>query len=226
MKHQYILGVSAGFHDAAASLIRSDGQIVFAAHSERYTGIKNDKDICQALLEEFCDYEIDVMAYYERPWLKQLRRARSGEGFDVYNFTLKQVLKNQLGSWLQTSPSQMQSYNHHLSHAAAGFQTSEFDGPSGFKPLLRTRLERNATGPFFAPSARPAPQDHPSFAASRCSVSVLSASACISSVARKSYTARIRALVRNSRCTVSHRGRAGRDSPGSKGSMPGSSAIR
>ena len=126
MKHQYILGVSAGFHDAATSLIRSDGQIIFAGHSERYTGIKNDKDICQALLEEFCNYKIDVMSYYERPWLKQLRRARSGEGFDIFNLTLKQVLKNQLGSWLQIPPRQMLSYNHHLSHAAAGFQTSVF----------------------------------------------------------------------------------------------------
>jgi predicted NodU family carbamoyl transferase len=32
MKHQYTLGISAGFHDAAATLLRSDGEIVFAGH--------------------------------------------------------------------------------------------------------------------------------------------------------------------------------------------------
>ena len=93
MKHQYILGISAGFHDAAASLIRSDGEILFAAHSERYTGIKNDADLCQGLLEEFCDYHIDTIAYYERPWLKQLRGLISGQGLDVYNITTRQVIK-------------------------------------------------------------------------------------------------------------------------------------
>jgi hypothetical protein len=34
MKHQHILGLSAGFHDAAATVIRSDGEIVFL----RYAG--------------------------------------------------------------------------------------------------------------------------------------------------------------------------------------------
>jgi carbamoyltransferase len=127
MKHQYILGISAGFHDAAASLIRSDGEILFAAHSERYTGIKNDSDLCQGLLEEFCDYHIDTIAYYERPWLKQLRGLISGQGLDVYNTTTRQVIKNQMGDWLQHPPRLIKSYAHHLSHAAAGFQTSEFD---------------------------------------------------------------------------------------------------
>jgi carbamoyltransferase len=126
MKHQYILGVSAGFHDAAATLIRSDGEIVFAGHSERYSKKKNDANICLPLMEEFCDYEIDTIAYYERPWLKQLRNLVSGQGIDWKNITVGQVLKNQLGSWLQHSPRQTHTYNHHLCHAAAGFQTSPY----------------------------------------------------------------------------------------------------
>lgn len=127
MKHQYILGISAGFHDAAASLIRSDGEILFAGHSERYSKNKNDADICIELLNEFCDYEIDIIAYYERPWLKQLRNLVSGQGVDWRNMTIKQVLHNQLGSWLQHPPRSIQTYNHHLCHAAAGFQTSPYD---------------------------------------------------------------------------------------------------
>jgi predicted NodU family carbamoyl transferase len=45
MKLAYTLGISAGFHDAAATVIRSDGEIVFAGHSERYSKQKNDADI-------------------------------------------------------------------------------------------------------------------------------------------------------------------------------------
>jgi carbamoyltransferase len=79
---QYILGISGGFHDAAAAVINSQGDILFAGHAERYSKRKNDADIHPGLLAEFCDYEIDTVAYYERPWLKQLRRLRSGEGID------------------------------------------------------------------------------------------------------------------------------------------------
>ena len=127
MKHQYTLGLSAGFHDAAATLIRSDGEIVFAGHSERYSKKKNDAQISTELMTEFCDYNIDTIAYYERPWLKQLRNLVSGQGVDWSNITLRQVLQNQLGAWLQHPPEHTRTYSHHLCHAAAGFQTSSFD---------------------------------------------------------------------------------------------------
>jgi carbamoyltransferase len=126
MTHQYILGLSAGFHDAAAALVRSDGEILFAGHSERYSKKKNDADICQHLLKEFCEYPIDTIAYYERPWLKQMRNLVSGQGIDWSNITVQQVLRNQLGSWLQHPPRQINTYSHHLCHAAAGFQTSPY----------------------------------------------------------------------------------------------------
>jgi carbamoyltransferase len=127
MKLQYILGLSAGFHDAAATLIRNDGEIVFAGHSERYSKNKNDADICTELMTEFCNYHIDTIAYYERPWLKQARNFVSGQGIDWSNISIRQVLKNQLGDWLQHPPRKIQTYSHHLSHAAAGFQTSAYD---------------------------------------------------------------------------------------------------
>ena len=127
MKLQHILGLSAGFHDAAATLIRNDGEILFAGHSERYSKNKNDAKIAPELLTEFCEYPIDTIAYYERPWLKQLRNLVSGQGIDWSNFTVNQVLRNQLGSWLQHPPRQIKTYSHHLCHAAAGFQTSPYD---------------------------------------------------------------------------------------------------
>jgi carbamoyltransferase len=127
MKHQYTLGISAGFHDAATALIRGDGEIIFAGHSERYSKNKNDANISPELLTEFCEYPIDTIAYYERPWLKQLRNLVSGQGIDWSNVTVRQVLRNQLGSWLQHPPGQIKTYSHHLCHAAAGFQTSPYD---------------------------------------------------------------------------------------------------
>jgi carbamoyltransferase len=124
---KYILGISGGFHDAAAALITTQGDIVFAGHAERYSKIKNDAHIHVGLLNQFCDYELDTVAYYERPWLKQLRRLRSGEGIDWSQITTQQVIRQQLGTWLQHRPQHIRSYPHHLSHAAAGFQTSPYD---------------------------------------------------------------------------------------------------
>jgi carbamoyltransferase len=121
-----ILGISAGYHDAAATLINGHGDIVFAGHSERYSKQKNDSNIHLSMLNEFCEYPIDTIAYYERPLIKQLRRLRSGEGVDFSSLTTRQILKQQLGVWLQYLPRHIKSYNHHLSHAAAGFQTSPY----------------------------------------------------------------------------------------------------
>ena len=44
-----ILGINTLNHDAAITLIE-DGEILFAGHSERYSGIKNDSDLNSALL--------------------------------------------------------------------------------------------------------------------------------------------------------------------------------
>lgn len=41
-----ILGWSEGFHDAAATIVNGDtGSIVFASHSERFSGNKHEKHI-------------------------------------------------------------------------------------------------------------------------------------------------------------------------------------
>ena len=122
---RHILGISAGFHDAAVALVREDGEIVFAGHSERYTKCKNDADLCSELMMDAMTYGVpDHIAYYERPWMKQLRRLRSGEGIQWDQLTVGQILTRQLGPgvWPRTS-----TYRHHLSHAAAGFQTSPFE---------------------------------------------------------------------------------------------------
>ena len=120
-----ILGVSAGFHDAAATVISPDGEILFAGHSERYSKKKNDENFCHGLLDDVLEYEPEVVAYYERPWAKQLRQWYAGQGIEWNKLTVNQILKQQLDGWIE--PDRVLSFNHHLSHAAAGFQTSTFD---------------------------------------------------------------------------------------------------
>jgi carbamoyltransferase len=127
MKLKHYLGISAGFHDAAVSLINEAGDIVFAGHAERYSKQKNDADIHPGLLRELRPYRIDTIALYERPWVKQLRCFRAGQGIDWKNITAQQVIRNQCSLFLPNWPAHIKTYNHHLSHAAAGFQTSPFN---------------------------------------------------------------------------------------------------
>jgi carbamoyltransferase len=126
MKLQNILGISAGFHDAAASVINTKGEILFAGHSERYSKIKNDPDMHWDLIRDLSnDRHIDHIAYYERPWLKQLRQLYSGQGIEWSKLTARQILKTQLKGCFAHTP--VSTHSHHLSHAAGGFQTSPFD---------------------------------------------------------------------------------------------------
>jgi carbamoyltransferase len=124
MKH--ILGISAGFHDAAVTVVREDGEIVFSGHSERYSKIKNDPAIHPDLLKECCEYEFDTVAFYERPWMHNYQQWRSGQ--KLYGpWTTSQVIRQHLGAWYQHPAGREVSFPHHLSHAAAGFQTSPFE---------------------------------------------------------------------------------------------------
>jgi carbamoyltransferase len=121
-----ILGISAGFHDAAATVISPDGEILFAGHSERYSKIKNDPNISLEMLNEIDMSAVDTIAYYERPLVKQLRQWHAGQGIEWGKLTTKQILEQQLG-YNRINGRKLTNYNHHLSHAAAGFQTSTFD---------------------------------------------------------------------------------------------------
>jgi carbamoyltransferase len=126
MKLGHTLGISAGYHDAAATVINSSGDIVFAAHSERYSKIKNDPDISQGLLAELCAWDYDTVAYYERPWMHNLQQVYTGQR-ELGPWTTHGVLRRRLGAWYQRPASREVAYPHHLSHAASGFQTSPFD---------------------------------------------------------------------------------------------------
>ena len=128
-----ILGISAGFHDASVSLLNRHGEVMFAGHSERYSKQKNDQHLNDLIIEDvFCAGVPDHIAYYERPWVKKIQQLYSGqyeEAFNFSNLTLDQYLRKHLSDTvhrqrlLQCSRKYM---SHHLSHAAAGFQTSPY----------------------------------------------------------------------------------------------------
>lgn len=119
-----ILGISAGFHDAAVTVIDDVGNIKFASHSERYSKNKHDPDLCGSLLDRVDQYAIGHIAFYERPWARQARQLWSGQGVDWQQLTAKQIVNQQTQGRYSTVP--VSAHNHHLCHAAAGFQTSPY----------------------------------------------------------------------------------------------------
>ena len=134
MKSKTYLGISAGFHDAAVSVIQSDGSVLFAGHAERYSKCKNDAHLNDAIIAEAMSYATpDMIAYYERPWVKKLQQLYSGqyaEAFDFGNFTLDQYLRKHLSDTVhrqQLLQCPRKYMSHHHSHAAAGFQSSPYN---------------------------------------------------------------------------------------------------
>jgi carbamoyltransferase len=125
------IGISAGFHDAALSVIDSNGNIVFAGHSERYSKHKHDKHLSIGIVEDalkYCDNSEVEIHYYERPWMKFLRQLRSGEKPNLSNLFTTEIIGDGLLHKLQDGRGgKIHTHNHHLSHAAAGFQTSPYD---------------------------------------------------------------------------------------------------
>jgi carbamoyltransferase len=118
------VGISAGFHDAALSIVDDHGEILFAGHSERYSKKKHDKNLCEELLTDaltFTNSKHLDYHYYERPWMKALRQLRSGEGFSWPSW--EKILGE---SYNQMGQPGIETHGHHLCHAAAGFQTSPF----------------------------------------------------------------------------------------------------
>ena len=121
-----ILGINGLNHDAAVALIE-DGEVLFAGHSERYTGNKNDSDLNDELIADCLRYgKPDKIAYFERPYLKKLRQFRAGQYSEV--FSRDNLPSNYLKRWIGNKP--IHYVQHHQSHAAAGYYTSPYEESS------------------------------------------------------------------------------------------------
>jgi carbamoyltransferase len=113
-------GISAQSHDAALAVMVDD-ELVYASHSERYSRVKNDKDLHPEQIAEAMQYGApDKLFYYEKPWLKKWRQATAGQ----YNLLLKQGPKSYMRDLGVRAP--MVTTGHHHSHAAYGYFTSTF----------------------------------------------------------------------------------------------------
>jgi len=115
-------GISANSHDAAIAVF-CDEHLVFASHSERFSGKKNDKNLSPKLV----DYAIskygppEKVYWYENPYFKTARQLFAGQGWKWKD----NDIKSYLSKYKITCP--ITYVDHHKSHAAAGYYTSGFD---------------------------------------------------------------------------------------------------
>ena len=118
-----ILGINALNHDACITLLNGN-EILFSAHSERYSGIKNDSELNHEMFEDCKRYgDWDKVVWFERPWIKKQRQFHAGQYSEVFQ------TKNLPSQYLkQFGINKIDHYvSHHLSHASAAYYTSPYD---------------------------------------------------------------------------------------------------
>ena len=144
-----ILGISAFYHDSAATIL-VDGKIVAAAQEERFTRKKHDSSYPFHAIEFVLKYanlklnDIDQIVFFEKPFLKFERLLETYVAFAPRGFMsfckampvwLKDKLfqKKMLFKELKRhdenfkDESRLFFSEHHLSHAASAFFPSPFD---------------------------------------------------------------------------------------------------
>ena len=144
----YTLGISAFYHDSAATLIY-EGKIIAAAQEERFTRIKHDSNYPYNAIKFVLNFanlklsDVDSIVFYEKPFLKFERLLETYVAFAPKGFIqfvkavplwLREKLfqKKMLMNLLKQN---QKSFNneekilfseHHLSHAASAFFPSPF----------------------------------------------------------------------------------------------------
>jgi len=113
------LGINCLNHDAAMAVVEDDN-ILWAAHSERYSKIKNDQYLNWDIVQEAYSHgPFDKVIYYEHPYLKKARQLRAGQ-FDVA-FDLDELPNR----YLKQFNIEIDEYvSHHHSHMAGGYYTA------------------------------------------------------------------------------------------------------
>jgi carbamoyltransferase len=141
-KPQYVLGISAFYHDSAASLLR-DGEIVAAVSEERLTRIKGDASFPKNSVA-FClsqagilPSDIDHVGFYDKPLLKFERILETYLGVAPRGFKSflmagplwmkeKLFMDREIREALEYEGNVLYA-EHHESHAASAFYPSPFD---------------------------------------------------------------------------------------------------
>jgi len=118
-KNKITWGWTGMSHDASLAVF-SEAGLEFAAHSERYSRIKNDKHLNSLLIEEAVDLygKPDKIYFYERPLLKKTRQFSAGQ----YTLLRKESPTTYIRKWINDAP-KCTTTSHHSSHAAYGYYT-------------------------------------------------------------------------------------------------------
>jgi carbamoyltransferase len=141
-----ILGVSAYYHDSAAALL-VDGEIVAAAHEERFTRKKQDSGFPGNAISYVLDEaglelsDIAAVAFYDKPYIKFERLLETYHSFapkGLQSFLsgipvwikeklmMRQNLKREFETLGGVCP-KLIFPEHHLSHASSAFYPSPFE---------------------------------------------------------------------------------------------------
>ena len=143
-----ILGISAFYHDSAASIV-IDGKIIAAAQEERFSRIKHDSSFPFEAIKFCLKFakiklkDLNYIVFYEKPFLKFERLLETYIGFAPKGF---KSFKISMPSWVKDKlfqkkliqknlenifsskikPSKILFTEHHISHAASAFYPSTF----------------------------------------------------------------------------------------------------
>lgn len=119
-------GITALGHDASITVLE-DSKILFAAHSERYSRIKNDEYLNEQIVNDALQYGIpEKIIWYEKPLLKKTRQIYAGQWSEALsNKNLPKNYLKQFFDFIEPMP-EIKYVPHHKSHAAAGAYTSPF----------------------------------------------------------------------------------------------------
>lgn len=141
-----ILGISAYYHDSAAAVI-VDGEIIAAAHEERFTRKKHDSSFpmnaAKYVLDEAgIEYkDLTAVSFYDKPFIKFERLLETYHAFapkGLIGFLsaipvwikeklfMKKMLREEL-SKLGDGKIPVLFPEHHLSHAASAYYPSPFE---------------------------------------------------------------------------------------------------
>lgn len=162
-----VLGISAYYHDSAAALI-VDGIVAAAICEERLSRIKHDKSFPKRAIAFCVEHsritytDIDYVVFYEKPFRKFERILtthifHAPKGFKTFTKAMPIWLKERLDmkSTIMKSLNELchqkikwdiRFVEHHLSHAAMAYFTSQFDNAA---ILVVDAVGENATTSLF-----------------------------------------------------------------------------
>lgn len=141
------LEISAFFHDSSVALV-VDGKVVAGALEERFSRVKHDKEFplraCQYCLKYagISLSEVDIVVFYEKPFQKFERILKTHiqnaprslsmflKSMPIWlkeRLNMRRTIRHKLEKEFGYFSASIRFVDHHLSHAATAFYSSEFE---------------------------------------------------------------------------------------------------